>query len=91
MTKIVFIDNGGWILVAAIAWISCIMVGWYVYLCVKARVRIRKPLGCQKCMAFWVGFVTFGVELGVLNGFIYGIITSLMAALISRYVNGTGI
>ena len=72
--------------IIAVSWGSCIIVGWYIDLCLKAKVRIRKPWGCELCMGFWIGLIIFGFMGGLLNGIIFALITSLTAAIMGRYV-----
>lgn len=75
-------------LIITIAWLSCLFVGIYIDLAVKAKVRIRKPLGCEACMGFWLGLTAAILfRNSPLECFIFATITSLMAAILQRYVN----
>ena len=79
--------------IIALAWMSNLFVSFYVNLCIKKRVTIRKPFGCEKCMGFWIGFFyLLTLSFSIKQSIIFACFTSLAAILlngISKYVNGT--
>lgn len=67
--------------IIAIAWFSNLIVSFYVSRCVKKKLPIRKPFGCEMCLAFWIGIVTF-YFIDTNNCFIFASITSLTAVIL---------
>lgn len=74
--------------VIALAWFTNLVVAFYVDLCIKAKVRVRKPFGCEKCLGFWMGLIYFLTTLDLsIKVLIFASITSLVSVILSGIVN----
>jgi len=49
----------------------------------KLRLEV-KPFNCALCLTFWLSTPFFMVNYGVLNGLMYGALTSIFAELLDR-------
>lgn len=67
--------------ILALSWFANLLVSFYIDLCIKARVNIRKPFGCEKCMGFWIGCLYF-INKPFIDIFIFASITSLTCCLL---------
>ena len=72
-------------LILSIAWVAIILTEWYINLCIKSGVKIRKPFGCEKCLGFWIGLGLFYFQ-GENNFVIFALLTSLVAVLTNKLV-----
>ena len=69
----------------AFGWLADILVEIYISRCLKKKVTIRKPFGCEKCMGFWLGLSVFIFSLPFKEATVYALLTSLSAILINRH------
>lgn len=75
------------ITIVALSWFSNLVVGFYVDLCIKAKVKARKPFSCEKCLGFWLSLIYFSTTMELSIGIIiFASVTSLVSVILSGIV-----